>query len=148
MKTVKILTFLFFFASSSLAIAQEAPKVITLQKDQIAPFAGTLLNPAAVAHAIAEKENVVRQCNLSTQYIEKREKAKCDLLVGTAKVQVDALSSQYNSIMEIKDEEIKRLSKFAFERPNKHNHWWFAGGVVVGIATSIAIFYAAVEVSN
>ena len=132
----------------AIANAQDAPKVVTLQKGQQAPFAGSLLNPSAVAHAIAEKENIASQCKLSEQYVEKKEKAKCDLLVNTADARLSALHSGHNSIMEIKNEEIERLNKIALERPNRYNHWWFGGGVVVGIVTSIAIFYASVEVTR
>ena len=87
MTLARIIT-IFFFVSPSLALAQGAPKIVTLQKNQRAPFAGSLLNPAAVAKTIAEKEN------------------------------------------------------------SAAHHWWALGGFVTGIATSVAIFYAAVEISR
>ena len=134
---------------STLSYAQdETPKITTLAKGASAPFAGTLLNPPAVAHTIAEKENVVNQCELSKQYIEGREKTKCDLTVNSAKASLEALDVKHSSIISIKDEEIQRLNKIALERPNRYNHWWFAGGTAVGIVTSIVIFYAAVEVTK
>ena len=149
MKKVKIaLISLFFFAAPTLVHAQTTPKIITLAKDQKAPFAGTLLNPAAVAHTIAEKEGVVNQCKLTQEYVEKREEAKCDLLINTASARLDASKTAYDSILRIKDEEVERLSQVALSRPNEYNHWWFAGGVAVGIITSITIFYASVEVVN
>ena len=133
---------------SAMAHAQDVPKVTTLQKGQQAPFAGSLLNPSAVAHAIAEKENIASQCRLSEQYTEKREKAKCDLLVATASARLDASRTAIDSILRIKDEEIERLNKVALDRPNRYSHWWFGGGIVVGIITSITIFYASVEVAR
>jgi hypothetical protein len=149
MKKVKIaLISLFFFAAPTLVHAQPAPKVVTLAKDQKAPFAGTLLNPAAAAHTIAEKESVVNQCKLAKQYVEQKEVAKCDLLTKIAETRIESLRLERDSIMGIKDEEIERLRKMALDRPNRHNHWWFAGGVVTGIVTSIAIFYASVEVAK
>jgi len=143
-----VLLSLFFFAAPTLAHAQATPKVVTLAKDQKAPFAGTLLNPAAVAHTIAEKEGVANQCKLVQEYVEKREKTKCDLLINIASARLDASKTAYDSILRIKDKELERLSQVALSRPNKYNHWWFAGGVVVGIVTSITIFYASVEVVN
>ena len=139
---------LFFFVAPTLAHAQDVPKVVTLAKDQKAPFAGTLLNPAAVAHTIAEQEGIANQCKLTQEYLERREKAKCDLLVATAKARADASKTTLDSIVRIKDEEIERLNKVALDRPNRYNHWWFAGGVVAGIITSITIFYASVEVAK
>ena len=129
-----------------LVFAQEAPKIKPMNHGEVAPFPGVLFNSTAVAQSIAEKEYNADQCRLRTAHIEQREKIKCDLLVSTVKVEVDFLQQKYNSILKIKDEEINRLQKFALERPNKNSHWWFAGGVVAGIVTSIAIFYAAVEI--
>ena len=149
MKKVKILiSVLFFLLASSVVYAQGGPKIITLAKDQKAPFHGTLLNPAAVAHMVAEKESVENQCKLIKQYTEEREKAKCDLLVNTASVRLETLRLERDSIIGIKNDEIERLSKIALERPNRYNHWWFAGGVATGIITSITIFYAAVKVQE
>ena len=149
MKKIKsLLVVVFFFVAPALAHAQTEPKVVTLAKNQKAPFAGNLLNPGAVTHTIAEKESVVSQCKLTKDYIEKREKAKCDLLVGSATARLDASKMALDSIVSIKNSEIERLNKLALDRPNAYNHWWFAGGLAAGIVTSLAIFYAAVEVSE
>ena len=129
-----------------LVFAQETPKIKPMNLGEVAPFPGVLFNSAAVAQSIAEKEYNSDQCRLRTAHIEQKEKIKCDLLVSTVKVEVDFLKQKYDSILKIKDEEVNRLQKFALERPNKNSHWWFAGGVVAGIVTSIAIFYAAVEI--
>ncbi|MBO66898.1 MAG: hypothetical protein CL398_01180 [Acidiferrobacteraceae bacterium] len=132
----------------SPAYANEAPKITDVAKGQKVPFAGTLLNPAAAAQLIAEKENVKEQCSLSKSYIENKEKARCDLLINTANARLDASKSTLDAILAIKDEEIARLNGLALEQPNKYNHWWFAGGIAAGIITSVVIFYAAVEISH
>lgn len=142
------LVIIFFFAIPSLAVAQESPRITTLEKDQKAPYAGSLLNPAAAAQMIAEKENIESQCSLTKHYIEKKEKAKCDLLVGSVQATLDAIETKYTSILDIKNHEIERLHKIALAQPNAHNHWWLAAGIVAGIVTSVSIFYAAVEVSK
>ena len=121
----KIISFVFAVGvvfHPSVIVAQETPKITVVQRDQPAPFSGTLLNPAAVAHTIAEKEGAANQCKLSREYTEKREKAKCDLLVGAAKARLDASKLALDSIMAIKDEEIERLNKIALEQPNNYNH--------------------------
>ena len=152
MRRVKILAaavFFFLTSVSSLSSAQEAtPKVVTLRQGEKAPFAGTLLNPAAAAHTIAEKENIVSQCKLTKDYVEQKEKARCDLLVGTMQASLDASKYKYDAVTKIKDDEIERLSKIALDQPNRYNHWWAAGGFIAGIVTSITVFYAAVEVTK
>jgi len=148
-KLIAIALFFFLTFASSLGVAQEvSPRVVTLRQGQKAPFAGTLLNPAAAAHTIAEKENIVSQCKLTKDYIEQKEKARCDMLIGSIQASLDASRYKYDAITKIKDDEIERLSKIAMDQPNRYNHWWAAGGFVAGIITSVTIFYAAVEVTK
>ena len=142
----KIVAIILLMTFPMLAYAQEAPKIKPMNQGEVAPFAGVLFNPSAVAQSIAEKEYNFEQCRLRIGYIEEKEKIRCDVLVSTVKIEVDFLQKRYDSILKIKDEEVNRLQKFALERPNKNSHWWFAGGIVAGIVTSIAIFYAAVEI--
>ena len=128
--------------------AQEAPKITDIQEGQPAPFAGTLLNPAAAAQIIAEKENIKSECELKYAYIKEREKAKCDLLISNLNVSLDITQKKYESIISIKDDEIKRLNEIALKSSGDYSHWWAAGGFIVGALVSIGIFYAAAEVAN
>ena len=141
----KIIAILLLVTFPVLSFA-DAPKIKPMNQGEIAPFPGVLFNSEAVAQSIAEKEYNSEQCRLRTAHLEQKEKIKCDLLVSTVKVEVDFLQKKYDSILKIKDEEVNRLQKLALERPNKNSHWWFAGGIAAGIITSIAIFYAAVEI--
>ena len=142
----KIITISLLLLYSSVALAQ-GPRVTTLVLDQKAPFAGTLMSPSAVAQIIAETEMARNECKLRESFVKEREKTRCDLTVSNVQASLNALDGKHNSIVDIKNNEIERLSKIALERPGKYNHWWFGGGVVIGIVTSIAIFYASVEVA-
>ena len=143
----KIITISLLLLHSSPVLAQ-GPRVTTLVLDQKAPFAGTLMSPSAVAQIIAETEMARNECKLRESFVQEREKTRCDLTVSNVQASLNALNGKHSSIVDIKNNEIERLSKIALERPGKYNHWWFGGGVVIGITTSIAIFYAAVEVSG
>ena len=142
----KVIVIVLLITFPVLAFANDDPKIKPMNKGEVAPFSGGLFNSTAVAQSIAEKEYNAEQCRLRIGHIEQKEDAKCKLLVTTATVEIDFLKKKYDSILKIKDEEVIRLQKFALEKPNKNSHWWFAGGVVAGIVTSIAIFYAAVEI--
>ena len=144
----KIITIILLVTFPVISFADDVPKIKPMNKGEVAPFAGVLFNSSAVAQTIAEKEYNAQQCRLRIQHLEQKEKAKCDLIISTTKVEIDFLQKKYDSIMKIKDEEINRLQKFALERPNKNSHWWFAGGVFAGIVTSVVIFYAAVEIKE
>ena len=136
-------------AFTSFAYAQdEVPKMTSVAKDEPAPFGGTIFNAAAMATLIAQTENARQECKLREAFIEDREKSKCDLAVGNAAAALAGIQQRHDSIMTIKNEEINRLNKIALSKPNAYNHWWFAGGTVVGIVTSVVIFYAAVETAK
>ena len=144
----KIIAIILLITFPVMAFADDTPKIKPMNKGESAPFSGVLFNSSAVAQTIAEKEYNAEQCRLRIEHIEQKEKAKCDLLVATTKVEIDFLQKKYDSIMKIKDEEINRFQKLALEKPNKNSHWWFAGGMVAGIVTSVVIFYAAVEIKE
>lgn len=128
--------------------AQEAPKITDIQEGQSAPFTGTLLNPAAAAQIIAEKENMESECKLRYDYIKSREQAKCDLLINNLNISLDITQKKYESIINIKDDEIKRLNEIALENSGDYSHWWAAGGFIVGALVSIGIFYAAAQAAK
>ena len=148
MKQILILILTLTMIFPTYVFAQETPKVTDIQKGQSAPFAGTLLNPAAAAQIIAEKENIKSECNLKYEYIRGREKAKCDLLMGNLNVSLDITQKKYESILKIKDEELKRLTEIALENDGDYSHWWAAGGFIVGALVSLGIFFAASEATK
>ena len=124
------------------------PKVAEIKAGQKAPYNGILYDYEANAVLLAAKEKGQLECSLQLKHTLAKEKAKCDMLTSTVKVSLDAAEKKYNSILSIKTDEIERLQKIAMNQPNSHNHWWFAGGVLSGVAMSLGIFYAAVQVSK
>jgi len=148
MKQTLILILTLTLIFPAYTFAQEIPKVTDVQKNQPAPFTGTLLNPSAAAQIIADKENAKAECKLQYEYIKEREKAKCDLAVNSAKVSLAATQKRYEAILKIKDNEINRLTKIATNNPNSYNSLYFSGGVIVGVGLSVLIFYAAVQIEK
>ena len=133
---------------SATAHANEQSKFAILEKAQPAPFAGTLFNPPAAAKLLACNEFALTECDLKIQFELDRFRAKCDLDLKTLQISYDSLSTKHNLITKLKDDEIERLIAIATNQPNKHNHWWLAGGFLAGAATSIAIFYASTEIAK
>ena len=131
-----------------LVLAQEVEPIITdIIEGQAAPFSGTLLNPAAVAQMLAEKEASETECELRIEYAEDRQQAMCDLMVNSTAASLEALQERYNTIMDIKDQEIERLTEIAIEADHRDfSTVWFTGGVILGVATTIAIAFAINEI--
>ena len=125
-----------------------SPKVAEIKMGQKAPYNGILYSYEANAVLLATKEKGQLECSLQLKHSAAKEKAKCDMLTSTVKVSLEATEKKYGAILKIKDDEIEHLQKITLDRPNAYNHWWFAGGVVSGIALSLGIFYAAVQTAK
>ena len=147
-KTISLIVFLNIFICS-ISFAQTTTsttgKFTILNKGDSAPFAGTLFDPVATAKILAEKEIQRQRCKAESKY-EK------DLLNTICKREIDLLSSaleiekrKNNLIVSAQEEEIETLRKLA---KGSDTTLWTAIGFVVGAATSIAIFYAAVEITK
>jgi len=145
---MKILIIILIVSFPSTSFAQSPPQMTTLSKDQKAPWTGTLFNPEAIVKMITENEAALEQCNNNGQEKLDKEKAKCDFLQERAKIVAELQKQQFDSILKIKDKEIDNLHDI-IKKSNSNNHvWWFAGGTAIGVVTSIAIFYAAVEITS
>ena len=113
----------------------EEPKYTNLKKGDIAPWAGRLLNEAALRILVEENATQDLTCEARVEFkvneaiIE--EKYRYDIL----KVQTDAEIKQLNELVKIQDNFIKDLKP-------KNNIWPVVAGFVGGAAVSIGIMYA------
>ena len=131
----------------SSALAQDA-QYTQLEAGEQAPFAGYLFNETATAELIVEKQFIMTECDLRVEYEIKKTQAEMNLQIETLQISWEALSEKHNLLMDIKNNKINTYREMALDQPNKNNHWWLAGGVVVGIGLSLGTFYAATEISK
>jgi len=124
------------------------PKVAEIKQGQKAPYNGILYNYEANAVLLTSKEKGQLECSLQLKHSAAKEKAKCDMLTSTVKASLDATEKKYDAILKIKNNQIDHLEKITLNQPNSHNHWWFAGGFIGGVALSLGIFYAAVQTAK
>ena len=65
------------------------------------------------------------------------------------KTEHDALRKIHVDTLKIKEQQIADLNELVRKQASSdHSEWWLAGGVTIGIALSIAVFYASVEVAK
>ena len=121
------------------------PKVTGIQKGEIAPYSGVLFNPLAAARILTDKNYSDEECKLKIDYAVQKEIARMNLLLNSTQASMDSMELKYASIIKIKDTEIERLSEIALKSNKSHSAWWAAGGVIVGIALTIATVYAVGE---
>jgi hypothetical protein len=147
-QTLAILINLVFVASTTIAspaTTSTTAKFTFLNKGESAPFNGTLFSVEATAKLLADKEKTKQECELKIKYETDKLSAKClrDSNLLSSELQIE--KKKYNIIVGAQDEEIKRLQKLALNSGD-YDLLWFSGGVVIGIITSVAIFFAAAEI--
>ena len=129
------------------AWAQEG--VITeIQKGKRAPFTGVLLDAKAAAKVLTDQKYTAEECRLEMDREIEILKAKLELDLKISDIKLDITTKKYTNLLDIKEQESKRLQELALERPNDNSHWWLAGGVLGGIVLSIAVFAVAVEIKS
>jgi hypothetical protein len=70
------------------------------------------------------------------------------MFTSVVKASLGATEKKYDAIIKIKNNEIDHLQKLTLETPNDYNHWFFTGGIIVGVTVSMGIFYAAVQTAK
>jgi hypothetical protein len=116
------------------------PKITGIAEGDPAPYSGVLLNSLAAAELFAEKDYSIEECRLKIQLAVQKETLRMQLLLDSTQVSLEAMDKKYAAIIDIKDNEIEKLSKIALEK-NDYSMWWLAGGVIAGIAVSLGVLY-------
>jgi len=138
----KIVAILLLMLFPFTLFADELPKISPLNKGDIAPFSGVLYNPAAVAETIAQRELLIQQHELNLSALKEHLDAECNLKISNLQADLDAFRFKYDSMVEIKDNEINKLHNIVLKQTNEHSHWWFAGGILTGVLITVGVVYA------
>ena len=124
---------------------QPTPRITGIQKGEKAPYSGVLLNSLAAAQVFSDKSFAGKECELRIKFAVDKEIARMGLLLDSTKVSLETVEKKYNSIITIKDSEIKRLSDLAMKDKTDYSALWFTGGALAGIALTVAVIYAVQE---
>jgi hypothetical protein len=116
----------------SLAFAQD--DVITLQKDEKAPFAGTLLSPAAAARLIAKEEATLATCLADAKRDKAILTAEKDFEIRSTEAKLAKCTFESTRKEELYLERIEWLEKKT-NPPSWQGPVLFGGGIVIGMAT-------------
>jgi len=116
-----------------------------LQKDEPAPFDGTLFDPVAVAKILADRQSAQRECELRLQYQKEVREAECKRVTSLLISELEIEKKKYDLIVKAQQDEIEALRKLA---KGDNNTLWVSIGFALGAISSVAIFFAAVEISQ
>jgi len=143
MKIITAFVLLFSFPAFTSELVIEG-----IRKGQPAPFDGIVMDSESAATVISEREFEIKKCDIKVEHEKKKEKSICDLNTKVLDATLRAEQEKYEAIKKINAEEIKRLTTALEESSADYSEWWFVGGFVAGILTSIGVFYAAVKTSQ
>lgn len=126
--------------------------VAAIKKGQKAPFSGVLFSQKAAARVTVELEMQSQKCALDVKKAVDSERAVCDMQVSDCNIQKTSSAKICDEKIRSRDDALvfaeKKLEKLA----DPMTEWWFmgglAGGLVVGVATTIAIAYAVAPAGN
>ena len=120
-------------------------RIVVMGKGERTPFEGLLFDIRAATKLKLDAEFSQKKFQLELGLQKKIIFTEFQLKLGNLQAKYDALQGKHNSLLKIKNEEINRLQDLVKKNPNDYNHWWFAGGLIVGTLISIGIFFAAAE---
>ena len=87
-----------------------------------------------------------RNCFFMASRIKNKEDQ--NVLAKMIQVSVEAMKKSHEQIEEMKDFRITSLEGLLDDVPKSYDQFFFAGGMLAGIVTSILIFYASVKVQG
>ena len=124
-------------------------RVTNLEKNSRAPYTGILLDSIAASRMLVDQKYLRLEIELNIRKEFQKDLASKRLAYDLLKVEHDSLQKYHASSIALKDQHITNLNNMLKqEMGSRHTHWWVIGGVVLGIALSISVFYASIEVAK
>lgn len=135
--------------SPGQVIAQDPPApepqeyMVTLHEGEPAPFDGTLLSVPAAARILTDLRLREEECRVETNRRLGILEANMQLRIDTETARREALQYRHDQLVSIKDEQIRFLTENT-RSPSWYQtgEFWYALGVVSGIAITIISAYA------
>ena len=109
-----------------------ANDVITLEKGQKAPFAGTLLSPEAAAKIITDSDQSLEKCLIDSQRDLGLLEAKLTFEKSNAEAKLAACTLKSTQMSKIYEDQIDYLEKRSVV-PSWQAPTYFASGIVLGV---------------
>jgi len=151
-KIFTILLTICFLCVTTNAASQELEdqegRVVSISKNETAPFSGILLDSIAGAKFIAKNKYCSEETELKLRKEFQIQLADKQLTTDVLKAQYDSLKQTHKELLIQKEKEIAQLNEIVKDEINDHSHIWFATGTALGILLSIGIFFAAVEIQE
>ena len=125
----------------SLASAGEA-EFTFVDRNQPAPFEGTLLNPQATAELLVLPDRLKAECDIEIEYQVDLLSTERELQISNLNSRYTALNLEYQQAVQTKDLQIENLETIISSNSGVSKWVWFASGIAAGTATTYVAFRA------
>ena len=136
---------LFLTAFSNTSSASD--NAVPIEAGDPAPFSGTLLTDEAAASLLAEIHTCAERSASELQFELDSLKAKCELDLSLAQINLDSSTQRYNSIVMSQDEQLEYLLK-SNTNQGMSREVTFIVGVVAGVLITSGAAYALNSISS
>ena len=124
------------------ANATEPAKFSILEYKAPAPFAGVLFDEKAMAKLLSDYDLAMYACDIKTDYQLKIQKEEYEFKLENLKIEHKSLTDEYDLFIMQKDKEINILVDSLKKTSPRHKWLYFAGGILIGTATSYGAYRA------
>ena len=153
-KLLAIILSISFVFSSTYAYSEQLETTTSsigqfsiLKKGDIAKFDGILLDPLAMATAIADKEQKEKEFNLKLDFELKKQQSDYSLQIQNLKLSLDYEKKVNLDIINSKDKELKQLRESALSKSD-NSVLYLSASFVGGIIATILVIFAYNKVSH
>ena len=134
--------------STFLSTAHANDQIVTLKKNDPAPFAGTLFSTSAAARIAIELENKDTTCGLKISEAVDKQKAFDKFQLDLKQASLDACVEKYTVVVDLKQQQLNDLTDQLKKNTGPQPAWWFAGGIVGGVAVTVLSAWALSQASH
>jgi len=124
------------------ANATEAAKFSILEYKAPAPFAGVLFDEHAISKIMSDYDIFKYSCDIRTDYELKIQKEEYDFKLENLRIEHKSLTDEYDLFIIQKDKEIDFLANALKKTSPRHKWLYFAGGILIGTASSYGVYRA------
>ena len=134
--------------SAFLSTAQGSDQIVTLKKNDPAPFAGTLFSTSAAARIAIELENKDVVCGLKISEAVEKQEAFDKFQLDLKQASLDACVEKYTVVVDLKQQQLNDLTEQLKKNTGPQPAWWFAGGMVGGVVVTVLSAWALSQASR
>ena len=132
----------FLLMMTMTASATESAKFTILEYKAPAPFAGVLFDEHSIGKIMADYDVLKYSCDIRTDYQLKIQKEEYEFKLENMRIEHKSLTDEYDLFIIQKDKEIDLLANALKKTSPRYKWLYFAGGILIGTASSYGIYKA------